>query len=458
MGKPVISDASEWLAGSFGRLAAHSRTPLYGNGYALVISSGVSSGLGLLYWALAARLYSADAVGFNAAIISAMMFLAGLAQLNLMSALLRFIPEAGRKAGRFILITYVVAMVVAAVTSAVFGNVIGLWVPQLARIGASPQLLLWFTAATIGWCVFVLEDSAITGLRQARWVPVSNAGFSVVKIVLLVALAATFPVYGVFASWTISLTASILLTNLFLFAFLLPRQAVRASAPTDVLSIVTISRFVFTDYIGSLCWLACTTLLPIIVASVAGIRATAYFYLAWQIGYGLHMISINMGYSLVVEGSTDPRRLALFSKRLITLNMRIVAPSAVALAIAAPYVMRLFGAAYSAEGTNLLRLLAIAAVPYSIVSVYISVVRVQRRVRRAAAVLAVMCVLVVALSEVLLRWLGLEGVGIAWLGTQTLLGGFLLLFPLRQLWKHAFGHESPIPSAASKAVGVGYGD
>ena len=33
-----------------GKLLAHARTPLYGNGYALVMSSGISSVLGLLYW------------------------------------------------------------------------------------------------------------------------------------------------------------------------------------------------------------------------------------------------------------------------------------------------------------------------------------------------------------------------------------------------------------------------
>jgi hypothetical protein len=79
-------------------------------------------------------------------------------------------------------------------------------------------------------------------------------------------------------------------------------------------------------------------------------------------------------------------------------------------------------------------------------------------VRRAAAVLAVMCLLVLALSEVLLRWLGLEGVGIAWLGTQTALGGFLLLFQLRPLWKQALGREATLPSRGSTPVGVGYGD
>jgi O-antigen/teichoic acid export membrane protein len=446
-------------AGVFkGKLLAHARTPLYGNGYALVMSSGISSALGLLYWALAARLYSAEAVGFNAATISAMMFLAGFAQLNLMSALLRFLPEAGRQAGRFILVTYAVSMAVAAVASVVFGQSIGHFVPTLTAIGASPALLIWFAAATIGWCVFVLEDSAITGLRRATWVPISNTGFSIGKIVLLIVLAATFPSYGVFASWTIALAAAVVLTNLLLFARLLPRQAAEATAQTSQLSIRTISRFVFTDYLGSLCWLACTTLLPIVVASQAGIRATAYFYLAWQIGYGLHMVSINMGYSLVVEGSTDPKRLAIFSKRLVLLNMRIVAPAAVAVAIGAPYIMGLFGADYAAEGSNLLRLLAVAAVPYGVVSVYISVVRVQRRVRRAAIVLAVMCGLVLTLSAVFLRWFGLEGVGIAWLLTQTALGGFLLLFQLRPMWRDASTSEAMELGRAPRVVGVRYGD
>ena len=444
-------------AGVFkGKLLAHARTPLYGNGYALVLSSGLSSALGLLYWALAARLYSADSVGFNAATISAMMFLAGLAQLNLMSALMRFIPESGRQATRFILLTYGVSMGVAVVASFVFGQGIGIFVPRLAAIGASPALLLWFAAATIGWCVFVLEDSAITGLRRTGWVPISNVGFSVAKIVLLVALAATFPEYGVFASWSLALGAAVVLTNVLLFGRLLPRWFRQSPAQVEPLSVRSISRFVATDYVGSLCWLACTTLLPIIVASQAGIAATAYFYLAWQIGYGLHMVSINMGYSLVVEGSTEPKQLAAFSRRMLRLNMRIVAPVAVAVAIVAPYAMGLFGADYSAEGSNLLRLLAISAVPYSVVPVYISVVRVQRRVRRAAAVLAVMCVSVLLLSEILLRSLGLVGVGVAWLVTQTALGGYLLVFQLRPLWARA---DDPVDTrVATPGARVIHGD
>lgn len=40
-------------------------SPLFLNGYALVLSSGATSVLGIGYWIVAARLYSEEAVGLN---------------------------------------------------------------------------------------------------------------------------------------------------------------------------------------------------------------------------------------------------------------------------------------------------------------------------------------------------------------------------------------------------------
>src|ERR687885_2667573 len=92
------------------RLLAHVRLPIYRNAYALVLSSATTSGLGVVYWTLAARLYTPEAVGLNAAAISAMMFLAGVSQLNLMSALVRFIPTAGVRTQRLIVSAYLLSM------------------------------------------------------------------------------------------------------------------------------------------------------------------------------------------------------------------------------------------------------------------------------------------------------------------------------------------------------------
>jgi O-antigen/teichoic acid export membrane protein len=235
----------------------------------------------------------------------------------------------------------------------------------------------------------------------------------------------------VVASWTIALATSILLTNALLFARLLPRHAAQVRSAKRGLSVGAVARYVAPDYVGSIFWLASTTLLPIIVAQEVGLRATAFFYLAWQIGYALCTVSMNMGYSLMVEAAADPHGLPAYSRRVLLLIMRIVVPAAVLLALGAPYVMRVFGADYEREGSALLSLLAVAAIPFSVVSLYVSVARVQRRVRQAALMLAFMCFLVLTLSEVFLRLMGLPGVGVAWLLSQVVVGSIVFA---RQIW------------------------
>ena len=97
------------MAARAAALRDHLRVPMFRSGYALVANEGVTAALGLVYWLVAARQYDARTVGINTAAISAMMFIAGVAQLNLMSALLRFVPVLGAARRRFIAVCYAVA-------------------------------------------------------------------------------------------------------------------------------------------------------------------------------------------------------------------------------------------------------------------------------------------------------------------------------------------------------------
>src|SRR6478609_8423970 len=84
------------------KLVTHVRMPLYRNAYALMLSTAATSALGMLYWILAARYYPADVVGLNAAAVSMLTFLAGVAQGPSMSAMLRYIPVAGLDTKRLV--------------------------------------------------------------------------------------------------------------------------------------------------------------------------------------------------------------------------------------------------------------------------------------------------------------------------------------------------------------------
>ena len=76
--------------------------PMLRNGYALIASATVTQVLGVAYWIVAARTAPAAVVGRNSAAIYMMLFLAGVAELNLMSTLVRFLPTSGRRAARLI--------------------------------------------------------------------------------------------------------------------------------------------------------------------------------------------------------------------------------------------------------------------------------------------------------------------------------------------------------------------
>ena len=82
-----------------GRLARALRNPLYRSGYSLVINTAASTVVGVAYWAIAAHMYDKQDLGRSSALISALIFLSSLAQLNLSNALARFLPQSGRRAG-----------------------------------------------------------------------------------------------------------------------------------------------------------------------------------------------------------------------------------------------------------------------------------------------------------------------------------------------------------------------
>ena len=82
-------------SGIVSRVLSRARVPLYANALVLMGNTGLSAGLGFIFWALAARLYPPDQVGLASATISAAVFIATLAQLGLPTALIRFSPDAG---------------------------------------------------------------------------------------------------------------------------------------------------------------------------------------------------------------------------------------------------------------------------------------------------------------------------------------------------------------------------
>ena len=71
------------------------------------------------------------------------MFMGGAAQLNLASALVCFLPGAGKRAGGLVATSYIVSAVVAVIFSVVFLVLVPHIVPQLNFLVSNRWLALW---------------------------------------------------------------------------------------------------------------------------------------------------------------------------------------------------------------------------------------------------------------------------------------------------------------------------
>jgi O-antigen/teichoic acid export membrane protein/aminoglycoside phosphotransferase len=405
------------------RLLDHVRTPLHRDGYALAFNSAFTAAIGLVYWIVAAHAFSARAVGLNAALISAMMFVAGVATLNLSNIFVRFLPEAGRHVRRFVLVAYAAATLVAAFGASLL---------MLLAEETPTRMRVWFVVASVAWCLFVLQDGVLTALGRAVWVPVENAGFSLLKLGLLPPLALLAPLYGVFVSWTVAMIAMVAVVNAVIFGRLLAHGRHVECGPGVLPRPRDFARYFAADWVCALAWLASTTLLPVIVLAVAGATTNAYFSLAWAVAFPLYAIGHNIGTSLVLHGAPDRPALPLLVRKAALQGGALLLACAAVLVAAAPYALALFGGDYADGGTTLLRLLALAALPNLVLSLAVSIARVERRLRMAMFALGAQALLSLGAAPVLVEAIGVSGAGVAWLGSQCIVAAGLLALLLRR--------------------------
>lgn len=416
------------------RLTAHLRDPLYRNGYALVLSSAATSVLGILYWVLAARLYSTAVIGVNSALLSALSFLASFAQLNLINALNRFIPTAGSATKRLILGAYLASVGVALLSTLCFLAGLQWWAPPLLFLRDQWWLGGSFVIGVMVYCIFALQDGVLVGMRAAPWVPVENLAFALVKLLVLALLAGVLTEYGVYASWLAPLGLAVLLVNWLIFGRLLPNHLSTTATYTEPLRLATMVRYVAGDYVGSLIWTATIGIMPLLVLQQAGATANAYYYMAWTITYTFYLIGRNMGMALITEVAMQPTQLLTLSYRTLNQTAKLLTPLVLVLVAGAPMILTLFGTAYAAEATTLLRLLALSTLPGMITSLYIAMARSQRRVKALVIVNLALCLTVLGISYCFLPIYGSVAVGWAWLISQSGVALVLLATELRPLW------------------------
>lgn len=415
--------------------------PLAVTSAALMANTAVTSVLGMAFWAAASRWYPAQQLGQDAALISAMMLLSVVSQLNLAMGISRLLPQVRSRRWRPVAAAYGVTAVTAVALTGAFVVVAPRVSDGFRPLGQHPELAVALVVAVVLWNVFALQDAVLTAARWAVALPIENGLFGLLKIGLMVWLVPYAAGHGIFVAWLVAMALMLLPVNALLFGRVLPagsRRAAAAPAPAEAAPSALpltdrrrITRYLAVDYLAGLLSQGYTTMLPLLVVAVLGQAANAYFYIAFVIAGAVRAVAQSMSLSLVVEGAHDESELVALTRLSIRRYVRLAVPGTALLVLGARLMLTPFGTDYSREGTTLLQLLLLATVPQAVVTLYLGVERVRAKVRRVLAAEAATALLVAVGVTVGMQASGLTGLGVGWLVAQTAVA--VLVVP--HLWR-----------------------
>ena len=420
-------------------------------GVALFANSGLTAILGVAFWVLAARILTASTVGRGSALVSILLTVSGLCQLNYARSLSGLIPLAARPR-KLLANAYGLTAVLSLATGLAFALVLPHATADFHYLNGNVLFVVSFAISVALWTIFSLEDTALTSVRRAVVLPFENGAYGALKLVCLFVLWSIGyrTSIALFISWVLPLVAIIIPVNLFLFL-----RAVPASASWPAVRRKRPQRWVRYDFAGYLLWLAGTLPLPVLVLISVGPAKAASFYVPFTIAIAIDLLSLNLGNSLTAElsrsrGVTTPATRSYLRRAWLAIG----ALSAV-LYLLAPQVLDVFGDKYRVQGTIILRILAISALPRSVLFLGIAVLRSRKDGRAIFLLQEISALGTLAIGSVLATSLGAVGMALGWLIASclgALVTGVLLYAGNRKMLRYAKA-DARIP-AGQQAAGL----
>jgi O-antigen/teichoic acid export membrane protein len=381
----------------------------------------VTAVFGYLFWIVATHIYSADDVGLGAALLSVMALASTLALLGIDATLVQVLPN--RESGYAWSLTLNAGLATGALAGLLAGVIVVVVLPLFGPQFALVEHYSYAAALIAGvllMTVSFLLDQAFIAERAAHNKLVRQFAIAALKIPLLVlpvVLIGQIGALGIFLPWVLAMAVA-LIGGLWL---LLPRLrrgyclAIRGivGQVRSMLSLLAGNQFI------SIGGILPYYLLPVFVTARLSPADNAYYYTTLRLAEFFTMGSYAVSMSLFAEGSQEGADLPRKVRSTILIIAIIIGPAMLFCFFAGHYILLLFGPDYARHGLVLFMIYVASTLPDSITNVYLTVLRVQRRLSFAGLVNVGMGALTLVLTWILLPGLGIAGAGLAFLISQS---------------------------------------
>jgi O-antigen/teichoic acid export membrane protein len=396
-----------------GRLITHlQQNHMVRNSMYMLLSSGLQAGLGFAFWILAARLFSAPQVGRATSLIAATTLIGFIALLGLNSTLVRYLPRSKHKN---------TMITVALLLVASFGGVLALGyalaipaiAPQLSFLEHRALFVIGFVVLSALAAVNLVTDAVFIACRRSGLVAFVDGGVGGVAKVLLVPLLAGSGAYGLFCASAGGFAAAAVASLILIWTTLHHRPEVKGA----VSAMKPLLRFSAANYLGNVFSLVPTLVVPLIVLDRLGASRAAYYFVAFQVANLLYAGIYAVEQNFLAEGGHGEEDLPHLMRRSAKVLSILVVPACVVVVALAHPLMSLFGVSYASNGSSVLVVMALAALPIAAQNWLITVLRLSGQL-----VAVTVCNAIYAVAICGLAW-ALAGHGLTALGASWLIGG-----------------------------------
>jgi O-antigen/teichoic acid export membrane protein len=381
------------------------------NAASMIGTTVITAGLGFVYWWLAARQFSQEAVGFASALISAMSLLGTLGMVGMGTLLIGELPRQPEQRAPLITTALVITGAVSAVLGIIFGLIAPLISAEFAAFGGEFSSIMLFSAGVVLTAVTLVLDQAMIGLLRGELQLWRNAIFAVSKLVVLwlmsfwMASSGGMPIY---TTWTLGNLISII--GLGLIAAMVgariqvgkPRWSILQKLPGAALRHHALNLALQIPPLA----------LPVIVTAILSAALNASFYISWLLLHLVFAIPYTLTTVLYAAGAAD--RGAFAQKIRLTLGLAVAlgVVSNIVLWIGAELFLGVFGHAYAEQAGWSLRIMGLGVFPLIIKDHFVAVRRVHDDIPRAAIFATLGSVLELGLAAIGASVGGLAGLSV----------------------------------------------
>lgn len=388
---------------------------LFANAGYLLSVQALNSAAGFLFWALAARLYSAESVGQAATMVSVVAMISSVSLLGFDVGAVQFLPGCPSP-GRLLNTLLTFAMAASTAATLLFIGGLSLLPSSLDYLG-SGGIALAFLAFTIATATYRMTGMAFLARQKGVYLLLQAGIANFARLALLL-----FLIEMSAAGLAAAMSLGMVLASLVSIFYFLPRIGAQHGFRPQISwqELREMSSFASSNFLAGISAQLPQWLLPVFVLSLLGPTAAAYAYIPWMLGMILASPGAALSSSAFAEGAAHPDRAGPLLSRALVAGLCYSASAAVFAAAAAPWILQVFGGSYARSSVSLFRWLAIAT-PFSFISsLYFTKMRLNEQLRRIVLLGMAIALITLASAYVGLPKLGIKANGLGWLAAHLI--------------------------------------